>query len=95
MLNADLFLVLVPLFFVVSSVGVVNTAGFSLAMQKQSKSAGSASALLGVISFSFGGMVAPLVGLGGEHTAIPMGIVIACAGGGAVLSYLLLVQKSN
>lgn len=95
LLNADLFLVLVPLFFVVSSVGVVNTAGFSLAMQKQSKSAGSASALLGVISFSFGGMVAPLVGLGGEHTAIPMGIVIACAGGGAVLSYLLLVQKSN
>lgn len=95
LLNADLFLVLVPLFFVVSSVGVVNTAGFSLAMQKQSKSAGSASALLGVISFSFGGMVAPLVGLGGEHTAIPMGIVIACAGGGAVLSYLLLVQKRN
>jgi MFS transporter, DHA1 family, multidrug resistance protein len=95
LLNADLFLVLVPLFFVVSSVGVVNTAGFSLAMQKQSKSAGSASALLGVISFSFGGMVAPLVGLGGEHTAIPMGIVIACAGGGAVLAYLLLVQKRN
>ncbi|MFL6556581.1 MAG: Bcr/CflA family efflux MFS transporter, partial [Bacillus sp. (in: firmicutes)] len=95
LLHADLIIVLVPLFFVVSSVGVVNTAGFSLAMQKQGKSAGSASALLGVLSLSFGGIVAPLVGLGGDQTAIPMGIVIACAGGGAVLSYLFLVEKRN
>ncbi|MBV7504016.1 multidrug effflux MFS transporter [Bacillus sp. sid0103] len=95
LLNADLLIVLVPLFFVVASVGIVNTAGFSLAMQKQGKSAGSASALLGVMSLSFGGIVAPLVGLGGENTAIPMGFVIACAGGGAVLSYLFLVQKTN
>ncbi|MEH7500710.1 multidrug effflux MFS transporter [Neobacillus drentensis] len=94
-LHADLLFVMLPLFFVVASVGVVNTAGFSLAMQKQGKSAGSASALLGVMSLSFGGLVAPLVGLGGEHTAIPMGIVISCAGGGAVLSYMLLVQKRS
>ncbi|MBT2734956.1 multidrug effflux MFS transporter [Bacillus sp. ISL-7] len=94
-LHADLLIVLLPLFFVVTSVGVVNTAGFSLAMQKQGKSAGSASALLGVMSLSFGGIVAPLVGLGGEHTAIPMGIVISCAGGGAVLLYMLLVHNRN
>jgi DHA1 family bicyclomycin/chloramphenicol resistance-like MFS transporter len=93
LLHADLLFVLLPLFFVVSSVGMVNTAGFSLAMQKQGKSAGSASALLGVLSLSFGGIVAPLVGLGGEHSAIPMGVVITCAGGGAVLSYIFLVHR--
>ncbi|WP_066065953.1 multidrug effflux MFS transporter [Neobacillus soli] len=93
LLHANLLFVLLPLFFVVSSVGVVNTAGFSLAMQKQGKSAGSASALLGVLSLSFGGIVAPLVGVGGEHTATPMGIVIASAGGGAVLCYISLVYR--
>ncbi|MGG3467066.1 multidrug effflux MFS transporter [Neobacillus pocheonensis] len=94
-LQANLFLVLIPLFFVVSSVGMVNTAGFSLAMQSQGKNSGSASALLGVTSMAFGGIAAPLVGIGGSQTAIPMGVVIVCAGLGAVLSYLLLVKRNN
>ncbi|MGG1679980.1 multidrug effflux MFS transporter [Neobacillus sp. NRS-1170] len=94
-LQANLIFVLVPLFFVVSSVGMVNTAGFSLAMQSQGKNAGSASALLGVTSFAFGGIAAPLVGIGGGQTAIPMGIVIVCAGCGAVLSYMILVKRNR
>ncbi|MFK9094529.1 multidrug effflux MFS transporter [Bacillus salipaludis] len=94
-LHASLFLILVPLFFVVSSVGVVNTSGFSLAMQNQGKNAGSASALLGVLSLAMGALVAPLVGMGGEQTAIPMGIVILCASGGAVLSYIYLVPRKK
>ncbi|WP_223589907.1 multidrug effflux MFS transporter [Neobacillus bataviensis] len=94
-LQAKLIFVLIPLFFVVSSVGMVNTAGFSLAMQSQGKNAGSASALLGVTSFAFGGIAAPLVGIGGGQTAIPMGIVIVCAGSGAVLSYRILVKRKR
>lgn len=91
-LQVKLIFILIPLFFVVSSVGMVNTAGFSLAMQTQGKNAGSAAALLGVLSLAFGGIVAPLVGIGGGHTAIPMGIVIVCTGCGAVLSYLFLAK---
>lgn len=94
-LHAGLFLILVPLFFVVSSVGVVSTSGFSLAMQNQGKNAGSASALLGVLSLAMGALAAPLVGMGGEQTAIPMGIVILCASGGAVLSYIYLVPRKK
>jgi MFS transporter, DHA1 family, multidrug resistance protein len=95
LLHTSLIFILLPLFFVVSSVGVVNTAGFSLAMQKQGKSAGSASALLGVLSLAFGGLVAPLVGIGGGHSALPMGIVIVGAGMGAVLSYVFLVPRKH
>jgi DHA1 family bicyclomycin/chloramphenicol resistance-like MFS transporter len=91
----DLIFILLPLFFVVSSVGMVNTAGFSLAMQKQGKSAGSASALLGVLSLASGAIVAPLVGIGGGQSAIPMGVVIICVSSGAVLSYLCLVRKAK
>jgi MFS transporter, DHA1 family, multidrug resistance protein len=93
--QANLWVILIPLFFVVSSVGIVNTAGFSLAMQKQGKNAGSASALLGVISFAFGGIASPLVGIGGEESAIPMGLVIACASMGAVISFVFLVLRKK
>ncbi|MDR6723753.1 DHA1 family bicyclomycin/chloramphenicol resistance-like MFS transporter [Paenibacillus amylolyticus] len=93
--GGNLISILIPLFLVVSSVGLVNTASFALAMANQSKSAGSASALIGVMTFMFGGIVAPLVGLGGEGTAVPMGIVILCADLGAVLIYLMMVRKTS
>jgi DHA1 family bicyclomycin/chloramphenicol resistance-like MFS transporter len=93
MMNVSLYLILVPLFFVVASVGITNTSGFSLAMQKQGRNAGSASGLLGVLSLALGAFAAPLVGIGGEYSAIPMGIVIVCAGTGAVLSYLVLIFR--
>ncbi|MGM7683807.1 multidrug effflux MFS transporter [Cytobacillus sp. Hm23] len=95
LLHAKLIFLLIPLFFVVSSVGIVSTSGFSLAMQKQGKNAGSAAALLGVMSLALGAFVAPLVGIGGEHTAIPMGMVIVGAGASAALSYLCLVPREE
>ncbi|MCR2807022.1 multidrug effflux MFS transporter [Paenibacillus soyae] len=67
----------IPAFFlVVSSVGIVSATTTSLALQDQGKTAGSASALLGMLSFIFGGAAAPLVGLGGEGTAWPLALVI-------------------
>jgi len=87
--------VLVALFMVVSSVGVVNTTGFSLAMEKHGKAAGSAAAVQGVLGFLFGGLAAPLVGLGGEHTAVPLGMVIAGLCLGAMLCYLTLVRPET
>ncbi len=89
--GSELYTILLPLFFVVSSVGVVRASSFSLAMQDQAKSAGSAAALIGVLSFMFGGLVAPFVGIGGSHTAVPMGIIIAFAETAAVLCYVFLV----
>ena len=93
--GGGLYSILVPLFLVVSSVGVVGTSSFSLAMQDQAKAAGSASALIGLLSFIFGGVMAPLVGIAGSHTAIPMGITIAVAETAAVLSYLVLVKPGK
>lgn len=85
----------VALFLAVSSVGVVNTAGVSIAMQSQGENAGSASALLGLLQFMFGALVAPLVGLGGSHTALPMGIVIASCHIGAIIIYMVMVYRTQ
>jgi hypothetical protein len=54
---------------------------------------GSASALLGLLSFIFGGIAAPLTGFGGSDTAIPMGVVIAVADIGSILCYAILIRN--
>ncbi|OAJ73689.1 MFS transporter [Brevibacillus sp. SKDU10] len=95
LLGAGLYAILPPLFIIVSCVGIVSTAGFSLAMQSQGKAAGSASALLGVLSLIFGALLAPLVGIGGSGTAVPMGIVIAAADVGALVCYYFMVHKGK
>lgn len=94
-MKGHLLLILFPMFFVVSSVGIVGTSSFPLAMQNQKENAGSASALLGLIPYILGAACAPLVGLGGDQTAVPMGIVIAGANIAAVVSYKLLVNRTE
>ncbi len=93
--GAGIVPVLMSIFIAVASVGLVTTTGFSLAMQRHGHSAGSAAALLGVLSFVFGGAVAPLVGLAGTHTALPMGIVMAGATWIAAVCYTGLVRRPN
>lgn len=93
--EARLAFILPSLFIVVASVGIVNTAGASLALQNYGHAAGSASALLGLLSYILGALIMPLVGIMGSGTAIPMGLVIIGADLGAILCYLLLVSKNN
>ncbi|QUL54701.1 multidrug effflux MFS transporter [Paenibacillus tritici] len=85
--------ILVCLFAVVASVGLVSTTSFSLAMQDQGETAGSASALLGLLPLLLGSCAAPLVGLGGSGSAVPMALVIAGAGLLSILSYVLLCRR--
>lgn len=82
------------LFLVVSSLGMVSTTAFSLGMESQGDAAGSASAFLGLLPFLGGGLVSPLVGIKGDLTAWPMGIIILICSSSALLIYLLFVRKS-
>ena len=75
------------LFFTVCTISLFGSASFSMAMTKYGKMAGSASAILGFASMFAAGIVSPLVGIGGGHTGVPMGItMLVCA----VLSLLCL-----
>ncbi|MEK5282305.1 MULTISPECIES: multidrug effflux MFS transporter [Paenibacillus] len=95
LVGGGLIPILICLFAVVSSVGIVGATSFSLAMQDQGEAAGSASALIGLLPLLLGSCVAPLVGLGGVDSALPMAIVIACTGVLSILSYFLLVRRGN
>ncbi|WP_206832028.1 multidrug effflux MFS transporter [Alicyclobacillus fructus] len=81
--------ILPSLFVLVSCVGVVSTLGSSLAMQHHAKQAGSAAGLIGVFQLLLGAATTPLVGLGGSHDSLPMGVVIAVADVGALVWYAL------
>nr|WP_229675750.1 Bcr/CflA family multidrug efflux MFS transporter [Saccharibacillus kuerlensis] len=84
------------LFLIVASVGMVASTTTALAMQSQeSRTAGSASALIGLLPLLLGAAASPLVGLGGGGTAFPMGLVIGCAELLALSSYLLLVLPAR
>jgi DHA1 family bicyclomycin/chloramphenicol resistance-like MFS transporter len=69
-----------PSFFVlIASVGLIAPNATALALGN-ARAAGSASALLGVLQIVIGVVVAPLVGLGGSNTAMPMAVTIAAFG---------------
>jgi len=79
--------VLLSLFVVVASLGLIAPNAASLALAK-TQTAGSASALLGVLQLLIGSVAAPLVGLGGGMTALPMAVAIAIFG---TASFLIVI----
>ena len=74
---APVGLVIAGLFLVVAPVGLVTPNATALALADHPAIAGSASALLGVAQFLIGAVAAPLVGVAGTHSAVPMAITIA------------------
>lgn len=93
--HGPLYALVIPLVFFVVAIGITSTAAFPLAMESQGHMAGSAAALMGVIPFLLGAVVSPLVGIAGEGTAVPLGIIILVTSAAAVLSYFLLVKKGS
>ena len=71
---------LVPLFFSVASLGFIAPNTTAAAMSLHGRIAGAASAFLGIMQFSFGAVVAALIGLLADGSAQPMGLTIAACG---------------
>nr|WP_134727869.1 Bcr/CflA family multidrug efflux MFS transporter [Amycolatopsis nivea] len=86
---------LIPLLLMVSCIGIINPNASSLALAGHARTAGAASALLGVLQFAIGGIATPLVGLGGPGTAVPMTAVMAGFGVVAWLSFATLAVSPD
>jgi DHA1 family bicyclomycin/chloramphenicol resistance-like MFS transporter len=82
------------LFVLVASIGLVLPNATALALADHPRTTGSASALLGLSQFAIGAVAAPLAGVGGSHTALPMGIVAATLPIAALACLLLLARPS-
>jgi DHA1 family bicyclomycin/chloramphenicol resistance-like MFS transporter len=78
--------VLAPMFVIVSSLAFVLPNATALALADHPEVAGTGSALLGLVQFMVGAIAAPLVGVAGPDTAVPMGVVMAVLALGALIA---------
>ena len=85
-LGTGLPVILPALFVMVASVGFILPNATALALARYASQAGSASAVVGVAQFAIGAAAAPLVGIAGPHTDLPMAVVICLLGVSARLS---------
>jgi MFS family permease len=80
--GAGAALLLAVLFVVTSMLGVVLPNATALAMAGYRSAAGAASSLQGLLQFLVGAIAASAMGLGGQASAVPMGVTMfACAAG--------------
>jgi DHA1 family bicyclomycin/chloramphenicol resistance-like MFS transporter len=87
-----LWVVIVSLFALASGVAVSSTPATTLALAGYPRIAGTASSLLGMVRFGFGGIAAPLVGVAGATSILPLGVVTVATVLLAVVAYLSLVR---
>ena len=88
-------LLLLPLFVMVSSIGFVVPNATALALSRHPEAAGTGSAVLGVIQSGIAAFGAPIVGIAGITSALPMGTVIAVAACGAIAVYLVTSRRPD
>lgn len=82
------------LFLYMSTLGMVNPNSAALALDRHRDRAGTSAALLGTVQTLIGAAAAPLVGLGGESSAIPMALVICICATLSLLTVLTLARPA-
>jgi DHA1 family bicyclomycin/chloramphenicol resistance-like MFS transporter len=71
-----LWATLVLLWFAVASLGLVIANATTLALGEARRAAGTGSAVMGAVQFGLAAVISPLVGVGGEGTAVPMAVTM-------------------
>ncbi|MGW7528029.1 MFS transporter [Streptomyces sp. NPDC054783] len=91
-LHLPLAAMVLSLLTMASGVAATTPPSTSLALAHYPEIAGTASSLLGMARFAFGGPAAPLVGLGGAGTAVPLGLVALACAALTVIVHILAVR---
>jgi DHA1 family bicyclomycin/chloramphenicol resistance-like MFS transporter len=87
--------VLPGLVLVVGAVGLVSPNATALALADHARTAGAASALIGLLQYVLGAVASPLTGLGGSRSDAPMALTIAGASSVALVAGLLTARRSR
>lgn len=93
LLHLPLIAIVLSLFTMVSGVAVTSPPATSLALKDYPDIAGTASSLLGLARFAFGGLAAPLVGIGGANDPVPFGMVACVSAALAALCFGLVSRR--
>ncbi|QDP99000.1 multidrug effflux MFS transporter [Microlunatus elymi] len=87
--DTPLIVALIAFFVLMSAQGLIGPNGGALASAAVPDHPGTGSAVLGCVQWIAAGVIPPIAGLGGSHTAVPMAVLII--GGAAVSMIGLLV----
>lgn len=91
--GGPLWLIPFPIFVAVTSLGLVLGNATALALAAVPRAAGAGSAALGALQFGLGALVSPLVSIAGEHTAIPLAIVMASVATIAIAAHFITGER--
>jgi DHA1 family bicyclomycin/chloramphenicol resistance-like MFS transporter len=86
--GTPLLLAVVCFLVLMTAQGLIGPNGGALASAEVPEHPGTGSAVLGFVQWVAAGIIAPIAGLGGEHTAVPMALLMT---GGAALSMIGLL----
>ncbi|WP_433585676.1 multidrug effflux MFS transporter [Microbacterium hydrocarbonoxydans] len=95
LIRMPLWVVLVSLFLLAGGVAVTSPPATTIALVEYPQIAGTASSLLGMVRFGFGGVAAPLVGIAGATSILPLGVVTVASLVLAALAFVFLVRPAR
>lgn len=85
--HLHLYALAAPFFLMVTSTGLARPNATALALDRHGDTAGSAAAVVGMVQFTLGAIVAPIAGAE-RHSAVPLGATVVAAASLAVLARL-------
>jgi DHA1 family bicyclomycin/chloramphenicol resistance-like MFS transporter len=92
LIGMPLPIALIGFFVLMSAQGLVGPNAGALASGTVPDDPGTGSALLGFLQWFMAGVIAPLAGLGGEHTAVPMATIVAVLTAVSVFALVVLAR---
>ena len=93
-LHLPLLGIAIPMFALLSGVGLAVPPTTSLAMAGYPHLAGTAASILQAARFGFGGLFVPLVGAGGSDDARPFAVIVAAAVSAAAIAYFAMIRPA-
>ncbi|WP_375431836.1 multidrug effflux MFS transporter [uncultured Friedmanniella sp.] len=90
--DTPLVVALVSFFVLMTAQGLIGPNGGALASAEVPEHPGTGSALLGFVQWVAAGTIAPIAGLGGEDTAVPMAVLMVAGAAASMVGLLVLAR---
>jgi DHA1 family bicyclomycin/chloramphenicol resistance-like MFS transporter len=93
--DTPLILAIICFFVMMSAQGLIGPNGGALASAAVPDHPGTGSALLGFVQWVAAGTIAPIAGLGGEHTAVPMAVLMIAGAATSMIGLLVIARPAR
>jgi DHA1 family bicyclomycin/chloramphenicol resistance-like MFS transporter len=93
--DTPLVVAIICFFVLMTAQGLIGPNGGALASAQVPEHPGTGSAVLGFAQWVAAGTIAPIAGLGGEHTAVPMAILMVAGAAASMIGLLVLARPGK